>query len=68
MLKHSVFTEYTDKEKEESYYMLRHILGSIAVLFLPLSTYSLSRLLHVTKKDIDQTLEDLHSVLDVLKD
>jgi hypothetical protein len=68
VLKHSVSPEYTDEEKEESYYMLRQILGSIAVLFSPLSMYSLSRLLCVTKGDIDQMLEDLHSVLDVPKD
>ncbi|KAH8585299.1 quinon protein alcohol dehydrogenase-like superfamily [Bisporella sp. PMI_857] len=67
VLKHSITLEYTDKEKEEFYYILRHILGSIAVLFSPLSAHSLSRLLRVTKEDIDQTLEDLHSVLDVPK-
>jgi hypothetical protein len=68
VLKHSIAPEYTDEEKEVSYYMLRHILGSTAVLFSPLSVYSLSRLLRVTKKDIDQTLEDLHSILDIPKD
>jgi hypothetical protein len=68
VLKHSVPTEYTDEEKEESYRMLRQILGSIAVLFSLLSAYSLSRLLCFTKKDINQTLEDLHSILDIPKD
>ena len=68
VLKHSITLEYTEEEKEESYYILRHILGSIAVLFSPLSVYSLSRLLRVTKESIGQTLEDLHSVLDVPKD
>jgi hypothetical protein len=68
VLKHSITLEYTDEEKEESYYMLRHILGGIAVLFSPLSLYSLSSLLRVTKEDIDQTLEDLHFVLDVPRD
>jgi len=67
VLKHSVSAEYTDEEKEEFYCMLRQILGSISVLFSPLSVYSLSRLLRVTE-DINQTLEDLHSVLDVPKD
>jgi hypothetical protein len=68
VLKHSVYAEYTDEEKEELYCMLRQILGSIAVLSSPLSVYSLSRLLRVIKEDIDQTLEDLQSVLDVPKD
>jgi len=68
VLKHFISSDYTDEEKEESYSMLRQILGSIAILFSPLSAYSLSRLLCVTKEDIDQTLEDLHSILDVPKD
>jgi hypothetical protein len=68
VLRHSIALEYTEEEKEESYCMVRHILGSIAILSSPLSVYSLSRLLHVTKEDIDRTLEDLHSVLDVPKD
>lgn len=68
VLKHSVFAEYTNEEREELYCILRQILGSIVVLFSPLSTYSLSRLLSVTEEDIDQTLEDLHSILDVPKD
>jgi hypothetical protein len=68
VLKSSVSLEYADDEKEESYYMLRQILGSLAVLFSPLSASSLSRLLCITKDDIDQTLEDLHSVLGVPKD
>lgn len=65
VLKNSISTDYTDEEKEEAYHMLRQILGSIVILFSPLSAYSLSRLLHVTKKDVDQTLEDLHSILNV---
>ncbi len=68
VLKNSIALEYTDEEKEELYYMQRQILGSAAVLFSPLSVYSLSRVLGITKEDIDQTLEDLHSVLDIPKD
>jgi hypothetical protein len=68
VLEHSITPEYTDEEKEELYWMLRQILGSTAALFSPLSAYTLSRLLPVTEDDIDQTLEDLHSVLDVPKD
>jgi hypothetical protein len=68
VLEHSITPEYTAEEREESYYMLRRILGSTVVLFSSLSVYSLGRLLRVTKEDIDQTLEDLHSILDVPKD
>jgi hypothetical protein len=68
VLEHSITPEYTAEEREELYYMLRRILGSTVVLFSSLSVYSLGRLLYVTKKDIDQTLGDLYSILDVLKD
>jgi hypothetical protein len=53
VLKQSITPGYTDKEKEELYCMLKQILGSIVILFSPLSIYSLSRLLRVTKEDID---------------
>jgi hypothetical protein len=68
VLKHSVSSEYLDEEKEELYNMLRRILGSIVTLISPLSAYSLGRLLDIPKKYVDQTLEDLHSILDVPRD
>jgi len=68
VLKHSISPNYTDEEKEEFGSKLRHILGSIVVLLSPLSAHSLSRLLHVTKEDVDQTLEDLHAILDIPED
>ena len=68
VLSHSVSSEYTEEEKKESYRMLRQILGSIVILFSPLSAHSLYKLLPVTREDIDQTLEDLHSVVDIPKD
>lgn len=68
VLYHSVFPSYTEEEKKESYRMLRHILGSIVIVFAPLSVHSLHKLVHVTKEDVDQTLQDLHSVIDIPKD
>jgi hypothetical protein len=68
VLKYSVPSDYTGEEKEESYRMLRQILGSIVVLFATLSAHSLSRLLYVPLEDINQTVEDLHSILNVPKD
>jgi hypothetical protein len=68
VLQHSISAEYMDEEKEELYCMLRQILGSLAILFSPLCVDSLRRLLRVTKKEIDQTLDDLYSVLDVPKE
>ncbi|KAF2471639.1 purine and uridine phosphorylase [Lindgomyces ingoldianus] len=66
VLKHSISPDYTSEEKEEVYCMLRRVLGSTALLFSPLSACALKRLLNVTE-DIYQTLDDLHSVLDVPK-
>jgi hypothetical protein len=48
--------------------MLRQVLGNIVVLFSTLSVYSLSKLLCVPSEEINQTVEDLHSILDVPKD
>lgn len=68
VLIYSVPPEHTVEEKAESYYMLRQVLGGIVVLFATLSVYSLSRLLCIPQEDLDQTVEDLHSILDVPKD
>ncbi|OCK75650.1 HET-domain-containing protein [Lepidopterella palustris CBS 459.81] len=68
VLKNSVPLEYTDEEKDESCRILRQVLGSVIVLFATLSIHSLSRLVCVSKEDIYQTVEDLHSILNVPKD
>jgi hypothetical protein len=48
--------------------MLRQILGSIVLLYSPLSVQPLSRLLSIESRDISQALGDLHSVLDIPRD
>jgi hypothetical protein len=68
VLQQSVSPEYTDKEKEESYQMLRQVLRSAVILFLPFPVHLLSKMLCVTKEDVNLALLDLHSVLDILKD
>ncbi|KAL5331204.1 hypothetical protein ACEPPN_000733 [Leptodophora sp. 'Broadleaf-Isolate-01'] len=67
VLKRSIRPGYSAKEKEALYGMMRHILGSIAILFSPLSASSLPRLLNVTKQKIDQVLKDVHAILDIPK-
>src|SRR5208282_2708008 len=47
---------------------LRTILGTIAILFSPLPALSLARLLQMLKEDVDQTLDELHSILDIPED
>jgi hypothetical protein len=48
--------------------MRRQVLGSIVVLFATLSACSLSRLLYELEEIINQTVENLHSILDIPKD
>jgi hypothetical protein len=68
ILNNSVSHEYDNCERERLLEKLRKILGNIVVLFSPLSAMSLSELIHVKKQDIDQTLEDIHAILDIPKD
>jgi hypothetical protein len=67
VLANSVSSEYTDAEKKDICGQLRHILGSIVVVFSPLSVPSLQTLLHISER-IDEMLEDLHSIIDIPKD
>jgi hypothetical protein len=68
VLEHSIHQNYTEQEKEDFYTMLREILGSIVTLSSPLSADSLATLLHMPKQNVAQTLEDLHSILDIPED
>jgi hypothetical protein len=68
VLKQSVSSDYSSEEREELYGMLRYILGSAVILLSPLSPYSLSKLLHISKEEVDQTVDDLHAILEVSKD
>jgi hypothetical protein len=68
VLKYSISLEYSDEEKEEVYDMLKHTLGSLVVLLSPLSTSSLSMLLHLPREDVDWTFEDFYAILNIPKD
>jgi hypothetical protein len=68
VLGHSIPPKSSDEEKEEFFSKLRNILGSIVVLLSPLSTHCLSTLLRISREDVDETLEDLHAILDIPKD
>jgi hypothetical protein len=67
VLENSISQSYDDEEKEYLYKTLKNILGSIVSLFSPLSAKSLSRLLHFSQEDLNQMLEDLHSILAIPK-
>jgi len=68
VLKQSIPEQFTKEERDEACYMLRQLLGCIVNLSSPLSACSLSRLLCIAKGGINQTLDDLHSILEVPKD
>ena len=68
VVKHSISSEYSDEEREEVYGILKYTLGSIVALLSPLSTSSLSRLLHLPREKIDRTFEDLYAILDIPED
>ncbi|CZR68414.1 related to WD40-repeat protein (notchless protein) [Phialocephala subalpina] len=68
VLRHSICPDYTPEEAEELRYMLKSLLGSIVTLFSPLSTQSLSKLVNASQQKVDQTLDDLHAILDIPKD
>jgi hypothetical protein len=67
VLRHSVSSDYSSKEKEKLFGMMRYILGSVVVLSAPLSPCSITMLLHVSNEEVEQTLDDLHAVLEISK-
>jgi len=68
ILTNSISDEYDDEEKEEVYKMLKAILGTIIILYSPLSAVSLARLLYIPREDIGRAVDDLHSILVVPED
>ena len=68
VLCHCISPGFTDEEAKELQSMLRRLLGSIVTLLFPLSTQSLSRLLSTPHDEVDRTVDDLHAILDILKD
>jgi hypothetical protein len=68
VLRHSVSDKYTKEEQVELFDTVRHILRSVVLLLAPLSIHSVSALLRVPRNEINQTLEDLHAILDIPKD
>ncbi|KAF2621166.1 hypothetical protein BU25DRAFT_404915 [Macroventuria anomochaeta] len=68
VLNSSLSADFTDEERGEHCRMLRYIVGSVVVLFSPLSAWCLSALLHVAYEDVSQTLEDLHAILNIPED
>lgn len=61
----SIQQGYSEEEREEIYQTLREVLGSIVVLFSPLSMDSLATLRGIPLSDIKETLADLHTIFNM---
>ncbi|KAH9203212.1 hypothetical protein DL95DRAFT_399572, partial [Leptodontidium sp. 2 PMI_412] len=68
VLQHTMPSDSPDEEKEQICQMLKHTLGSLVVLLSPLSASSLSRLLQLSREDVNLTFNDLHAILDIPND
>src|SRR5262249_30602857 len=68
VLQSFIGSNYTGQEKEYLCKRLRVTLGSIVLLFSPLSAVCLAKLLNIAKEVVKKTLVDLHSILDIPED
>lgn len=68
ILDHSISLHEELEDKSEILDMLRQILGGIITLMSPLSVSALSRLLCIPEPEVNETISDLHSVLDIPRD
>jgi hypothetical protein len=60
--------KYAKDERKKLYKEMRRTLGGIILLFSPLPAKSLASLLNLQEESVFQTLDDLHSILDIQKD
>jgi hypothetical protein len=65
VLRNCISRDYSDDEADEFRRMLANLLGNIVILLSPLPTISLSQLLSIPQNEIDQTLNELHAILDI---
>ena len=68
VLKSTIHKEDLEEDKEDTYSMLKQVLGTIVLLYSPLSIKSLSELLSLPAGAIEGGLADLHAILDIPKD
>ena len=65
VVKNSIRPNYSEQEKIDFYRKLKGILGSIILLFSPLSADSLASLIDFPGKNLGPMLDHLHSILDI---
>jgi hypothetical protein len=68
ILTNCIRNEYDDLEKEELCKTFKEVVGTIVILSSPLSSASLGRLLQILSGGIAQTLDEMHSILEIPKD
>lgn len=67
ILLQSVSDEYDEEKREQLFAMFRDIVESIVILIDPLLATVLAKLLDKSQKEVDHTLGDLYSILNVPK-
>ena len=67
VLKSTIHKEDLEEDKEDIYSMLKQVLGTIVLLYSPLSIKSLSKLLSLPAWAMEGGLADLHAILDIPK-
>jgi hypothetical protein len=68
VLQSSIHVDFDESEMNEHCRILRKALGTIVTLFASLSIDPLTKLVKITTKDIDESLGDLHAILDIRKE
>ncbi|KAJ9484092.1 hypothetical protein VN97_g9286 [Penicillium thymicola] len=68
VLRAAILPTYTEQEKEEFCDHLRHILGTIVILYSPLRLESMCKLIQTAKQQVPKMLVHLHAILDVPDD
>jgi hypothetical protein len=68
ILEKSVLGDLDESDREEVINLFKQIVGTIVVLFEPLSKGALSDLLRISVHDTDSILDTLHSVLNIPKE
>jgi hypothetical protein len=65
ILNHSFKTVKDDRDKPQLFQIFRQVVGAIVILFEPLSTTALAKLLEVEKEIVSRRIRHLRSILDV---
>lgn len=67
ILNHSFKTVKDERDKRQLFQIFRQVVGAIVILFEPLSTTALAKLLEVEKEIVSRRIRHLRSILDFQK-